>query len=786
MSDVEWIISQAAIESKSSRDRFYHTYQEFVATKLGKELQELTKKNPYAYLIAMIYTYREDRKTFPFYLVDYVKWVARQKFDFNLEKLKEIYDVCNLEKKGLDWDFGYEEFVRFLEKALDEDKTPEYLSFAKLLSDQYRASTGRFTNSVDYIDIQGRYKKLIEPDFLPWTAEPWQAAISDQKVGLANLFALAYEAKGVKPTAKWIAKAKPIIDVSDIGLFCDVMEKTVTLLKAIRTEIGGSQGDFIRGLAWFLGLIQSPKTIQILYELSIASSQKLPDIGARCPKGFDGAITALEMTGSIEALAAISNTKQKVGENQLKKKVANALESGAEKMGVGVDELEELVVPTYELSPEGTSTKVFDDISMVLTVDSRKVILSFSREGKVLKAIPKATVSEFSREIKELKSLQKQLETTLRNQRERIESLYLQNRRIPFRSWQDRYFNHPLLKAIVRNLIWTFTIGETKDSYIFHDDGWKDLRGNPVNVTLDAAEVELWHPLFSSSDEVSLWRDLIFSFEISQPFKQAFREIYVLTDAEARTGTYSNRFAAHILKQHQMAALGRTRGWRIQLLGFFDAGYREPTRVIPQHNLRARFYIEIIEIEADAMTDSGIALYVSSDLVEFLDERMERVNLSEVPPIVFSEILRDVDLFVGVASIANDPNWMDHTNRPQGYWQTYSFGDLTESAKSRREILSRLLPRLSIAKVATLEEKFLLVKGKLRTYKIHLGSGNILMPPNDQYLCIVPSAKSSEDRPGFLPSDGDNILSIIISKAILLADDDRIKDQTILSQIHRI
>ena len=33
---------------------------------------------------------------------------------------------------------------------------------------------------------------------------------------------------------------------------------------------------------------------------------------------------------------------------------------------------------------------------------------------------------------------------------------------------------------------------------------------------------------------------------------------------------------------------------------------------------------------------------------------------------------------------------------------------------------------------------FLIVRGELRTYRIHLGSGNILMDPNSQYLCIVP------------------------------------------------
>jgi hypothetical protein len=35
------------------------------------------------------------------------------------------------------------------------------------------------------------------------------------------------------------------------------------------------------------------------------------------------------------------------------------------------------------------------------------------------------------------------------------------------------------------------------------------------------------------------------------------------------------------------------------------------------------------------------------------------------------------------------------------------------------------------------------VKGELRTYRIHLGSGNILMEPNDQYLCRRRAAEAS-------------------------------------------
>ena len=58
------------------------------------------------------------------------------------------------------------------------------------------------------------------------------------------------------------------------------------------------------------------------------------------------------------------------------------------------------------------------------------------------------------------------------------------------------------------------------------------------------------------------------------------------------------------------------------------------------------------------------------------------------------------------------------------------------------------------------------------------------MEPNDQYLCIVPDSRSRAS-PGdlFLPFEGDNTLSIIISKALLLADDAKIKDPTITRQI---
>ena len=169
-------------------------------------------------------------------------------------------------------------------------------------------------------------------------------------------------------------------------------------------------------------------------------------------------------------------------------------------------------------------------------------------------------------------------------------------------------------------------------------------------------------------------------------------------------------------------------------------------------------------------------------------EIVEPLAFEEIPPLVFSEVMRDADLFVGVASVGNDPAWSDGgpEGRYRNYWTSYSFGELSATARTRREVLEKLVPRLKIADRCRLEDHFLVVRGDVRTYRIHLGSGNVLMEPNDQYLCSVPASGAATDSGGnvFLPFEGDRTLAVVLSKAFLLASDGQIRDQTIVRQIH--
>jgi hypothetical protein len=430
-------------------------------------------------------------------------------------------------------------------------------------------------------------------------------------------------------------------------------------------------------------------------------------------------------------------------------------------------------------------------------------------DGKIQRSVPASVKESCKDDLKELQAAAKDIQKMLPAQRERIDGLFLQQKTWPSPVWRERYLNHPLIGTLARRILWDLKTGEKTVTGIWFDGQLVDLDLKPVQLSDPQTTVQLWHPIGKSTEEVIAWRSWLDAQQIQQPFKQAHREIYVLTDAELNTRVYSNRYAAHVIKQHQFNALCALRGWKNKLRLMVDDEYPPATLFLPQWGLRAEFWIEGLGTDyGNDTNEGGVFLRLSTDQVRFyrLDATqrtahaggggyhpghrapdVEPVPMSEIPPLVFSEVMRDVDMFVGVASVGNDPTWND--GGPEGryhdYWQNYSFGDLNASAKTRKEVLQRLIPKLKIAGKCSFDEKFLVVRGSLRTYKIHLGSGNILMEPNDQYLCIVPKQGDAEDSPVLLPFEGDRTLSVILSKAFLLADDARIKDQTIVNQIKR-
>ena len=108
--------------------------------------------------------------------------------------------------------------------------------------------------------------------------------------------------------------------------------------------------------------------------------------------------------------------------------------------------------------------------------------------------------------------------------------------------------------------------------------GVTDSSGNPVDLG-PAQTVRLWHPLACDAEEVAaMAQTRSYGAKIRQPFRQAFREFYEVTDGERETRMYSNRFARVLMRQHQFASLCRARGWEYRLMGADFDGANVPTK----------------------------------------------------------------------------------------------------------------------------------------------------------------------------------------------------------------
>ena len=647
---------------------------------------------------------------------------------------------------------------------------------------------------------------------------------SKTQTAWAELLLHCLRATGSAPSGKWLKGMDKYLDVIGVSNFYGKLLDWFPLTDKPRPNLINHydrretllpvNADILKGLAWLCSKSDDPEIARALTALAISSYKKIPGSGPRAGKVGNACFWALGNMSGSEAVAQLSILKLRIKTNTAQKLIANALEVAAKRRDITPEEIEEMSVPTYGLEEVGLRRDEFDELCSELRVNGSEMEqILIRKDGKHLSSLPKAMKEKYPEELNEITQAIKDIRKMLPAQRDRMDTLLLLQKKWNYDVWQARYINQPLVGTIARRLVWKFSQEDKSASAIWLDGHMVGRDDRPVDWLDDSTTVELWHPIDAEPEVVLEWRQWLLSHEIQQPFKQAYREIYLITDAELNTRVYSNRYAAHILRQHQFNSLCAAKGWKNSLRLMVDDTFPPATKILPQWGLRAEYWIEGIGDHYGTDTnETGTFLYLTTDQVRFY--RMDAVEnrahaggggysarrwlgignaeplpLEVIPPLVFSEIMRDVDMFVGVASIGNDPTWMDGGGeaRYQDYWHNYSFGELTESSRTRKQVLESLVPRLKIAERCKLTDKFLVVRGEIRTYKIHLGSGNILMEPNDQYLCIVPSRRGGEMGKDklFVPFEGDQTLAIILSKAFLLAEDKKITDPTITRQLKR-
>ncbi|MEV4278530.1 DUF4132 domain-containing protein [Actinoplanes xinjiangensis] len=638
---------------------------------------------------------------------------------------------------------------------------------------------------------------------IPNIGEPWadraiadiEALPADRRAAWHDLLVhCPAERDKARPGTAWLKKAQPLLDAVGADEFTARVDDWLPLVGLARTlplrmatccpwHYADHPPRLIDryNVGLLLGLIRlrmtlppSEETLRSLGRIAERAARKVAGHGPASPKLANAAATALVDTQHPKALAQLARLSSRLTYKSTLTIVQKGLARHAEALGVSREDVEEMALPGFGLPLAGT----LDDTAYEVEVRGvTAAVVWRSAAGKVLKAPPTQVREEHGEEVKELTAAAKDIAAALLATRDRLEGMLRRDRSWTGEQWRTRFLDHPLAETLARRLIWTVD----GMACCWTGDTLRTVDDTAVEPA-DDATVRLWHPVGAKPAEIALWRDFLTRHGITQPFKQAHRERYLLTDAERATGTYSNRFAAHIVLQHRLNAVLSRRGWAYVRHLQDGSHYDPPSLTLPDWDLRAELAVAGIDVDDGWAFDT-----MATDQLSFLGADRAPVPLEQVPAVVLSEVMRDADLFVTVAGIGSDPTWYDggRDGRHRDYWGRSALGDLTQSGETRRDVLAEIIPRLAVADRCTVTDMYLEVRGDLHTYRIHCGSGNILIAPENRYLCIIPdSAKAARQPTMYLPFEGDSRLSEILSKALLLAADKKIKDPVILRQLH--
>lgn len=238
----------------------------------------------------------------------------------------------------------------------------------------------------------------------------------------------------------------------------------------------------------------------------------------------------------------------------------------------------------------------------------------------------------------------------------------------------------------------------------------------------------------------------------TQPFKQVFREYYPITEDERQEKNISRRYAGYQVQPQKTVALLRGRGWTVD----YEEGLQ---KVCYRENIIVRMYAL-----ADWFSPADIEA-PTLEVIRFYDRKTgELMDMEKVPPVLFSEAMRDIDLAVSVAHVGGVDPEASHS-----------------TVEMRTAIARELVAMLKLTNV-TFIGSHAKIRGSLANYSVHMGSG-VAHAEAVGMLSILPVHSQARGRI-FLPfADDDPKTAEIMSKIILLAEDGKIKDTSILRQI---
>ena len=392
--------------------------------------------------------------------------------------------------------------------------------------------------------------------------------------------------------------------------------------------------------------------------------------------------------------------------------------------------------------------KTVDGVELWIDVaeDGRASVVC-AKDGKALKSIP-AKLKKHAY-VAELKKTEKHLREQYRRAKKMLEEAMEDGTPLFAYEIANIIENNPVIAPLLQTLVF-----ELDTALGFYEDGVLAAPDGTRTAVAADAELKIAHALdLYESGTWAAYQNYLFENKLKQPFKQVFRELYVKT-ADERGKETSLRYAGHQIQPAKTVALLKTRRWVID-------GTEGLQRVYYKANIIARIYAL-----ADWFSPADIEA-PTLEWVDFFDRKtFKKLPIDDVPDLIFSEVMRDVDLAVSVAHVGGVDPEASHS-----------------TVEMRRAIAQFNLPLFKLDNVR-LAGAHAHIHGTLGDYTVHLGSG-IVQQKAGAMINVLPVHSQHRGRL-FLPFlDEDPKTAEILSKIVLFAEDGKIKDPFILEQISR-
>lgn len=404
-----------------------------------------------------------------------------------------------------------------------------------------------------------------------------------------------------------------------------------------------------------------------LYFCAIHGGQKMVDTLIRNIKEWSEAmrsaiaaetVFALALNGSNEALMNVDNMSRKFKNKRVRAAAVEAMAAAADTLGITSEELADRIVP--DLGFDRNLCRVFDYGKRQFNVYLKPSLeMEVFSGDKQIKTLPKPGTTDDKETAEaafnEFKEVKKQLKNVVAAQRSRLEYVLMCDRKWTSENWEKLFVGNAVMHCFAVGLIWgIYENGSLKDTFRYMDDGsFTTADGDEFTLPNDA-QIGLVHPLELTEDQISVWKEQLSDYELTQPFDQLGRMVFRPEDKELPCNSLT-RFEDTTVNSVAMINKMTKNGWYkgdAEDAGYFYYFYREDVKSRTLNADGSTTYegwgsllvhsgasTVIYDFDGEEVTLKEVVFFKAGHIPNYCGNHDGWVKISDVDPRYFSETM---------------------------------------------------------------------------------------------------------------------------------------------------